>query len=441
MDLEKQRLLVNLIACNRDLMALTSGVLKPSYFDPSLKKTVKFMLDYFNEFRDVPKLATIRAETGTVFEEVGQITKADFEYVGKETATFCQYRAVTEATIAAPELIAKGDFGTLITNLKDAISVGLQKDVGIDYFENPEERLRKTLIQEARISTGWADLDDMLGGGLCRQELIMFAANSGVGKSMTKLNLAKNLLAQGLNGVYISLEMAEGVVSKRLDSMISKISQDNLLKEMAKVAAAVENAAGKMGKFIIKRMPENRTNINDVRSYLQQLEQKNGFIPDFIVIDYIDIMGSTHNIASDNLFIKDKFVTEEVRSLGLDFNAIMISSSQLGRNAVDAEKLNQSHIQGGMSKINTADYVVAIKQDDLMRAAGEIMFEILKSRNSGGVGKRLLLAWDAISLCISSLVKGKDSLTLKKAGPVLHTSSGAANKGNRPTGVLGLLET
>jgi len=100
---------------------------------------------------------------------------------------------------------------------------------------------------------------------------------------------------------------------------------------MKEVATRLEKASTKMGKFIIKRMPENRTNANTIRSYLQQLEQSTGFTPDFIVVDYIDIMGTSMSISYDNLFVKDKYVTEEVRSLGFDFNAVVISASQLGR--------------------------------------------------------------------------------------------------------------
>ena len=269
MELEKQKLLVSVLAGNRDLMALCSGIIKPSYFDPSLKKSVRFLKEYFDKYKDVPRAPVVRAETGIILDEVGDINKAEMKFVSEEIETFCRNRAMTEAILSGPELIQKGDFGQVLTVLKDAISVGLVKDLGMDYFQNPEERLKNTLVTQARISTGWAELDDLTGGGLGRQELIMFAANSGGGKSMTMLNLGKNLLAQGLNGVYISLEMSESVVSKRLDSMISMIGQDNLLKEMQKVASLIERAGGKMGKFIIKRMPENRTNINTIQVSVQ----------------------------------------------------------------------------------------------------------------------------------------------------------------------------
>jgi KaiC/GvpD/RAD55 family RecA-like ATPase len=443
MDLEKQRLVLAALANSRDLMALCSGILKPSYFDASLKKTVRFMQDYFEKYKDVPKIATIRAESGLSLDDIGPIARADVAYIADEVEGFCRQRAVTEAIIAGPELLQKGDFGQIVQTLKDAISVGLQKDMGLDYFKDPEERLRRTLDTQTKISTGIPELDVALGGGIGRQELLLFAANSGGGKSMTMLNVAKNFLAQGLNGVYISLEMAEDIVSKRLDSMITHIGQDALLKEMSKAVSLIQRAGGEMGQFIIKRMPENRTNVNSIRSYLQQLEQSTGFRPDFIVVDYIDIMGTTMAISYDNLFVKDKYVTEEVRSLGFDFNAVILSASQLGRAAIEADKLNQAHIQGGISKINTSDYTVGIKQDDMMRAAGEINFEILKSRNSGHVGKRLILGWDPISLNILSLQKKAAGLNLVKKPKtvVLGIEGTGFKKPKDDDGILSLMNT
>lgn len=441
METEKQRLLVSCIASNRDLLALCTGIIKPSYFDPSLKKTVRFIQEYFSKYKDIPKLATIRAEGGVVLEDVGKIERADIAYVAHEIEEFCQNRAVTEAIIAGPELLDKGDFGKILQSLKEAISVGLAQDIGMNYFEDPEARLLKTLDPSNKYSTGYPDLDTKIGGGVARQELLLLLANSGGGKSMTMLNVAKNLLAQGLNGIYISLEMGEDVVSRRLDSMISRIGQDNLLREINKVAILVEKAAGSMGKFFIKRLPENRTNINTIRSYLQQLEQSTGFKPDFIVIDYIDIMGSTQTVSLDNVFTKDKFVTEEVRSLGYDFNSIMISAAQLNRGSVDAEKLSHAHISGGISKIFTADYVVAVKQDDLMKAAGEIWFEILKSRNSAGVGSRVLLGWDPVSLNILSIQKKGEHLQLKKKNPIILGIEGMGLNKSKSDGVLGLMNT
>jgi archaellum biogenesis ATPase FlaH len=433
MEIEKQQLILGAMADNRELLALCSGIIKPSYFDPSLKKTVKFMGDYFSKYLDAPKSHLVKAECGIDLPNTGKLAKAELQWIGDELEVFCRNRAMAEAIIKGPEHLQKNDYGAIMEDMKAAISIGLQRDLGIQYFENPLSRLKDTLVNQARISTGIAELDNMIGGGLSRQELILFTANSGGGKSMNMLNLAKNLLLQGYNGVYISLEMAEGVVTKRMDSMVTYVAQEHLLKEMTAVAAEIEKVGATAGKFYVKRMPENRTNINNIRSYIEQLRQANGFEPDFIVIDYLDIMSSTHNISLENLFVKDKYVTEEVRSLGFDFNCIMISASQLGRGAIEAEKLTQAHIQGGISKINTADYVIGIKQDDLMRAAGEIIYDCLKSRNSAGVGTRATLAWDPISLNIKSRIANAEKLILNKRDRkslILGTGGTAFSKGD-----------
>lgn len=445
MELEKQKLILSALASSRDLMALSVGMMKPSFFDPSLKKSVKFLIEYFEKFRDVPKPAIVKAETGVTLDDMGTVTSAEVKYISTEIETFCRHRAVTEAIIGGPEYLKTQNFTELIKSLKDAISIGLQKDLGLDYFHDPITRLEALATSNKKISTGWIELDILLGGGISRQELITFLANSGGGKSMTMLNLARNLLAQGLSGVYISLEMGAAIVSKRLDSMISHVAQDDLLRDMHKVADSISKAANNFGSFRIKRFPENRTTVHDIRAWLTQLEQASGFKPDFIVVDYIDIMGTSAAVSLDNMFTKDKYVTEEIRSLGFDYDCIMISAAQLGRAAIEAEQLNQSHIQGGISKINTSDYVIGIKQTDLMRSAGEIWFQILKSRNSGGVGEKILLGWNQISLLVSSLVKGA-SLNLKKSSIPLPTSNtvfaGQSATGQKKTpSILNLFES
>jgi replicative DNA helicase len=229
--------------------------------------------------------------------------------------------------------------------------------------------------------------------------------------------MGHNLLKRGLNGVYISLEMRDKVVAKRLDSMISRISGKNIFSNKLKVGEAVEAAREEgYGRFFIKRMREGSTTADHIISYLRELEAVHGFKPDFVIVDYIDLMASVQKHGGDNMFTKDKFVTEEVRAIGFDFDCLMISASQLGRDAIVATReqksLDQAHIQGGISKINTSDLVVALVKDEAMDAQGIYRFEFLKSRNSNAVNKKLEMKWDAESLRITD---GSGVITLSTA--------------------------
>jgi hypothetical protein len=124
-------------------------------------------------------------------------------------------------------------------------------------------------------------------------------------------------------------------------------------------------------------------------------------------------MASNRNVSSENIWLKDKYVSEELRAIGFDYDCAMISASQLGRGAIDAEKVTHAHIQGGISKIQTCDLMISIIQNDLMRAAGEYIFEFTKTRNSGGVGQSVLLRWDPIGLRVSNISDPSQGLKLK----------------------------
>ena len=258
-------------------------------------------------------------------------------------------------------------------------------------------------------------------------------------------NLAVNLLAQGLNGIYITLELSEDVVAKRFDSMITGIAQADITKNISSIAHDIETIKDEMGKFKIKRLPENATNSNHLRAYIKKVENTEGWSPDFIVVDYLDLMTTNQKIGQENLFIKDKFVAEEVRALGWEFNALMISASQLGRSAIDAEKITQGHIQGGISKINTCDNAIAIIQNEQQRALGEYWFEFIKTRNSNGVGKKIMLLWDGLCLRISNK-REKEQLEVKKKVThqdiVIHDSGTVLDKINKSRpGLFNVLDT
>ena len=420
MDTEKQKLLVECLLSAPALFTMCNPIIRSQYFDPQLRTMIDFAQDYSEKYKALPTKAQIKAEAGQDIQ-IHELSKAEIQYVADEIETFCRHKAVEEAILNSPKLLEQNDMGKIIDQLKDAISVSLTKDLGTDYFADPAARLQSLLDAQDLIPTGWVEVDEILGGGVSRQELLMFMANSGVGKSVAMLNLARNLLSRKLNGLYISLELAEKVVSKRLDSMISKISQIDILKNIDLVSASIIKASADYGRLFVKRMPESTTNANHIRAYIKEFEQTNGFIPDFIVIDYMDLMTTNHKIPLDNLFVKDKYVAEECRSLAFEFDCLVISASQMGRAALEAENINQGHIQGGISKVNTADNLIAIIQSEQMKAAGEYMFEFAKTRNSNGVGKTVLLGWDPISLLIYNLSSNgsqNNGLVLNKKKPV-----------------------
>jgi hypothetical protein len=100
-------------------------------------------------------------------------------------------------------------------------------------------------------------------------------------------------------------------------------------------------------------------------------------------------------------FIKDKYVSEELRNLSKELGVLMVTASQLNRSAVEEIEFDHSHIAGGISKINTADYVFGIFTSRSMKERGKYQIQCMKSRSSTGVGQKIDLEYNIDTMRIT----------------------------------------
>lgn len=428
----KQRLLVEYMISSPDTFALCKSIVKADYFDPDYRKTVDFIHTYYDKYSATPTPDMILAETGLSLKKQ-TVTRDQIAYCSDEIEAFCRRKAIEKAIVKSAGLIGEGEYGEIEQMIRDAISVSLNRQIGLTYFDTPLQRLEKMAEKPQRTPTKWTDFDDLLGGGLARTEMLLFSANSGGGKSITLANLALNFLTQPkypgckdkMDVLYISLELSEEMIAQRFDTMFTGIPSVIWQQNYKDIADAIEMLSPHMGRLTIKRMPVG-TNASAIRAYLKEFELKNGYVPDMLVVDYLDIMGANEHVSADNVFEKDKRAAEQLRDIGFDYNMFIATASQQNRSAIDAQELNHSHIAGGISKVNTVDWYVSIIMNAQMKAAGEIGFAFLKTRSSDGVGKQMFLKWDNTSLRILNHKKSEEidedgvitsKVADKKAGP------------------------
>jgi replicative DNA helicase len=243
-------------------------------------------------------------------------------------------------------------------------------------------------------------MDKKLFGGFNRGELNIFAGGSGAGKSLFLANIGVNMAEKGMNVMYLTLELAESLVSMRIDSMVTGISTRDVFKNIDDVEIKVKMIGKKSGAFQVKYMPSGKT-ANDVRSYIKEYEIKTGKKVDVLLIDYLDLlMPAGTKVSAENLFIKDKYVSEELRNLAMELNTVFVTAAQLNRGAVEEIEFDHSHISGGLSKIQTADNVFGIFTSRAMRERGRYQLQLMKTRNSSGVGQKIDLGFDQDTLRI-----------------------------------------
>jgi len=159
----------------------------------------------------------------------------------------------------------------------------------------------------------------------------------------------------------------------------------------------------KSGKIQIVQLPNGIT-VNDLNSYIKEFEVKNNMKIDGILLDYLDLMMPAQSkVSPSDLFIKDKFVSEELRNFAVEHDILFATASQLNRSAVEEIEFDHSHISGGLSKIQTADNVIGIFTSQAMRERGRYQVQFMKTRSSAGVGQKVDLAFDVSGLRITDL--------------------------------------
>ena len=400
MNSEKQKLLIEYLISSPEVFAICSPIVDPNYFDPEFRNAIQFVQSYYQKLAALPDPDQISAESQIKLEK-REISKDKFKYCMQEVEEFCQRAAMENAVMASVPLIEEGDYGQVQTLIRNAATTGLAKNLGLEYFNNPKQRLTTLADGTVVFPTGWTEFDSLLLGGIARKELILWAANSGVGKSMTLANLAFNMTNMGLNCLYITLELSEEIVAQRFDTMFTGIGRATWKHHISEIATKVEAAGDQegMGNLHITYM-RSGSNANHIRAYLREFELLYGYVPDLLVVDYLDKVWPVEKVSADNIFEKDRLATMQLREVGVDYNMFVASASQLNRTAVNATHHDHSQIAGGISKINESDIYVSIVMNPAMRAAGEMIWNIQKTRNSDGDGSQVLLAWRAERLRI-----------------------------------------
>ena len=372
------------------------------HYDAELREAAKFIHEYSQEYKTLPEVEIVNAKTGSNLLSAADIDPKHFEWFLDEYESFSRHKELESAILKSADMLEKGEYGSVEGMIKEAVQIGLTRDMGIDYFEDPKARLQALKDNNGVMPTGWKNFDKKLFGGFNRGELNIFAGGSGAGKSLFLQNLACNYVEQGMNCVYITLELSENLTAMRMDAMMTDTSTRDIYKDLDTVDLKVKMKAKESGSLRIKYIASGATAI-DVRAYIKEFEIQSGKVCDVILIDYLDLlMPINKRVSPSDLFVKDKYVSEELRNLAVDTNAILITASQLNRASVEEIEFDHSHISGGLSKIQTADNVIGIFTSRAMRERGRYQIQFMKTRSSSGVGHKVDLEFNVDTLRITS---------------------------------------
>jgi len=409
-----QKFFLEMMLSDPQCYVRVQNIYNPDNFDRSLKAAAEFIMEHGQKYSTMPTLEQINAVARVDLQPVPGVTEDHTNWFMDEFEVFTKQKELERAILKAADLLEKGEFDPVEKLIKDAVQISLTKDLGMDFWEDPEAMMTRYFDSGGQVSTGWPQVDRLLYGGFSRGELNIFAGGSGSGKSLVMMNIALNWVQQGLHGVYITLELSEELTGLRTAAMLTNMSTKDIRSDKETAALKIRMVGKKSGSYQVKALPA-QSNINDIRSFIKEYQIKSGIKIDFMMIDYLDLlMPVSAKVSPNDLFVKDKYVSEELRNLAKELKVLMVTASQLNRSAVEEVEFDHSHISGGISKINTADNVFGIFTSRAMKERGRYQIQCMKSRSSTGVGQKVELDYNIDTMRITDSGGDEDS-SAKKA--------------------------
>ena len=420
-ELSVEMLIIKNLIENREYFLKVIPHIIPEYFEEeSYREIFRKIRDYSDKYQNSPTIEAILIEfsTGKCREDVynGAVeilknisktdNKVELQWLLDKTEKFCQDRALYLAISKSVDImsgqekkLSKGAIPQIIT---DALSVCFNNNLGYEVLEDYEERYEEELKESAKYPIDIKVINEIMKGGPLSGTLNVILAGVHVGKTMTLCHVSSCYLRNAKNVLYISLEMSEEEITKRVFANALNISIDELdyikknnkEKYFHKMKMLKDNCKG---RFIVKRYPTSTASVIDFEAYLQELKLKKRFVPEVIVIDYINIAVSSKlkMNANINTYERIKSIAEELRAFAVIHDVPIWSATQLNRGGLTKSDVDMTDTAESFGLPQTVDFMMAMTTDDDLRQQGRIAVKQLKNRYNDMYKKsRFLLGVD-----------------------------------------------
>ena len=314
--------------------------------------------------------------------------EVDERWLVNVTERYCKDRAIHLAVLEGIHIINGDDKDRNADSLPDllssALSVSFDSSVGHDYIDDASDRFEFYHTKEERIPFDLSFFNEITNGGLPNKTLNICLAGTGVGKSLFMCHQAANILMQGHNVLYVTMEMAEERIAERIDANLMDLTMDELHSLPKQTfESSVDKIKNKTkGTLVVKEYPTASAHVGHIRGLLKELALKRQFVPKIIFIDYLNICASSRFKANANVgsYFYIKAIAEELRGLAVECDLPIVSATQTTRSGYQNSDIGLEDTSESFGLPATADFMFALIQTEDLEQLNQILVKQLKNR-------------------------------------------------------------
>lgn len=438
-----ERVILSNLLHNDEYARKVIPFLKSEYFQDYSERVVFDLVDdYVKKYNEFPSLTAIAIEltekeglNDQAFESTKNIlsslekTEVKLDWLIDNTEKWCQDKALYLGIMKSISIMddKSGSLtkGAIPQILSDALAVSFDNHIGHNFIDDAETRFDFYHRKESRVKFDIDYFNKITKNGFPKKTLNVYLAGTGVGKSLVMCHNAASNLLDGLNVLYITMEMAEEEIAKRIDcnlldipiSEIDLIPKEMYLNKMNRLRKKA------IGKLIIKEYPTASVGSTHFRHLINELKLKKNFQPDIVYIDYLNIcISSRLKGGNHNSYTVVKAIAEELRGLAVEFEVPIVSATQTTRSGYSNSDVGLTDTSESFGLPATADFMAAIITSDELQELNQLMIKQLKNRYSDpSVNKRFVIGVDRAKMRLYNVEQSaQQDLT---DGPVMDNTS------------------
>ena len=400
-----QRGIIYLSKNNHDFFTQISSLVKPEYFEyPTHEKIYSAIQKHYDEYLMLPTddfiVEDIRRDLGDnakisdYTEELEDINAIDEETITNRdwvldlVEDFAKKEALKAAIKDSIVHLKNENYGAIEGNIREALTVSRQVDVGQNYFGAVTDRFKRLFEADEKdkdiFKTMIPTLNRAVEGGLQRKEIGMVVAPPGVGKSLYLANQCVQSMMENRKVLYVSLEMSEDRVAQRLDSIASLIPQRKMKSDptsLIKVKDRLNTFRKKFteGELVIKELPSGITSVHEIRALLTNLRNREKFEPDVIIVDYIGLLKSSDKGMAKYEAMEQ--IVSDLRGLAQEHNCVVWTATQTNRQGRNVRLITDSELGDSYGQVRPVDLAISLNQNREEYEEGRMRLYAMKVRN------------------------------------------------------------
>jgi replicative DNA helicase len=373
---------------HKEFLTNINDVLSEEYFDNSAHKwIINEILKYYTKYHTTPTMEVLKTEMKKLENEVLQLaikeqlreayeaSEDDLAYVEEEFSNFCKNQQLKKALMTSVELLKGGEYDSIRHLVDNALKAGGDKNIGLEYNKDIESRYRED--SRIVIPTPWDIFNKLFQGGLGNGDFGLIFGNPGGGKSWTLIALGGAAVSLGYNVIHYTLELSEGYVGKRYDAFFTGVPVNMINDFQSRVQETVKALPGNL---IIREYSPGKASISTIEAHIKKTIDQ-GFKPDLIIIDYVDLLRSKRSKGDRKEEIDDIYVS--TKGLARELKLPIWSVSQVNRAGAKDDIIEGDKAAGSYDKIMITDVAISLSRKKEDKVSGTGRFHIMKNRYGG----------------------------------------------------------